>query len=238
MSLEVLDKRVTICRISAMNLSRAAVTFLAAFLAAYLVPGERGSLAATPATPPQTLAGPAEIYPDSTMTPGDTNPDITQGNIGQNICKKGWSTGSVRPPTSVTNKIKKDTMAAYGFTGPKNYELDHLISLQNGGCPKCVTNLWPQAYGDVAHPMNQKTRSFFNKTHPDSTLILPGGLEKDLVENHIHDEICRDIPHAKFSLKLKFPPTVTITLKRGQQILTTDWYACYLNMMDGNKPCL
>lgn len=129
-------------------------------------------------------------------------------------------------------------MAAYGFSEAKtDYELDHLISLQNGGCPKCVTNLWPEAYGDAAHPMNQKTRSFFNKTHPGSALILASALEKDLVENHIHDEICRDIPHARFSLKAKFPPTATITLKRGQEILTTDWYACYLNMMDGNKPC-
>ncbi|MEQ1352637.1 MAG: hypothetical protein ABLT11_01385 [Candidatus Acidiferrum sp.] len=229
-----------------MNSTRATGLLAAAiFLTVY--PASRGNSAASAAAPavalaaepPQTLAGPAEIYPDATMTPGDTNPDITQENIGENICKKGWSTSSVRPPTSVTNKIKKDTMAAYGFTGLKtNYELDHLISLQNGGCPKCVTNLWPEAYGDVAHPMNQKTRSHFNKTHPDSTLIFPGALQKDLVENHIHDEICRDIPHARFSLKAKFPPTVRITLKRGQEILTTDWYACYLNMMDGNKPCL
>jgi hypothetical protein len=228
-----------------MNLFGATGLLAAAiFLTVYpALRGNKATSAAAPAValapkPPQTLAGPAEIYPNATMTPGDINPDITQDNIGQNICKKGWSTSSVRPPTSVTNKIKTDTMAAYGFTGPKsNYELDHLISLQNGGCPKCVTNLWPEAYGDAAHPMGQKGRSTFNKANPDSKEILPGSLEKDLVENHIHDEICRDIPHARFSLKLRFPPTVTITLKRGQDILTTDWYACYLNMMDGNKPC-
>lgn len=228
-----------------MNSSRATGLLAALiFLTAY--PSLRRNKAAPAAAPvaalapkpPQTLAGPAEIYPNATMTPGSTNPDITQENIGQNICKKGWSTDSVRPPTSVTNKIKKDTMAAYGFTGASNYELDHLISLQNGGCPKCVSNLWPEAYGDAAHPMTHSKRSAFNKNHPHSTDILPGAIQKDLVENHIHDEICRDIPHARIGLRWSYPPTVTITLKRGQQILTTDWYACYLNMMDGNKPCL
>jgi hypothetical protein len=131
-----------------MSLSRASGLLAAAiFLTAY--PALRGNEAASAAAPAalapkprQTLAGPAEIYPNATMTPGDTNPDITPENIGENICKKGWSTSSVRPPVSVTNPIKTKTMAAYGFTGPKsNYELDHLISLQNGGCPKCVTNL-------------------------------------------------------------------------------------------------
>lgn len=59
-----------------------------------------------------------------------------------------------------------------------------------------------------------------------------------MVENHIHDEICANIPDARLSsLRKKFPPRVSITLARGQQILATDWYACYLNMMDGNKPC-
>jgi hypothetical protein len=116
-----------------MNLSRATGLFAAViFLTAY--PALRGNKAAPVAPPapkpPQTLAGPAEIYPNVTMTPGDTNPDISQENIGQNICKKGWSTDSVRPPVSVTNPIKTKTMAAYGFTGSKsNYELDHLISL-------------------------------------------------------------------------------------------------------------
>jgi len=63
-------------------------------------------------------------------------------------------------------------------------------------------------------------------------------LEKDRVENHVHDEICFDIPNAKMSsLRRKFPPTVSITLQRGQEILTTDWYACYLKMTDGKKPC-
>jgi hypothetical protein len=130
-------------------------------------------------------------------------------------------------------------MKAYGFTDSRtHYELDHLISLQNGGCPDCVENLWPEAYGDADHPVTQIQRATWNKHNPGSTDVLPGALEKDTVENHVHDEICFDIPNAKMSsLRKKYPPTVSITLQRGQEILATDWYACYLNMMDGNKPC-
>jgi len=188
---------------------------------------------------PEPKAGPATIYPDSAQTPGAPNPDITQGNIPDNICKIGWSTSSVRPSTSVTSRIKTETMKGYGFTdSPTDYELDHLISLQNGGCPDCVENLWPEAYGDVDHPMTQVQRASWNRDNPGSTGVLPGALEKDTVENHVHDEICFGIPNAKMSsLRKKFPPTIPITLQRGQEILALDWYACYLNMMDGNKPC-
>lgn len=186
----------------------------------------------------QGRTGPATIYPDSLKTPGAPNPDITQDNIAESICKKGWSTSSVRPATSVTNRIKTQTMTAYGFTDPTHYELDHLISLQVGGCPDCVANLWPEAYGDVDHPMNQVERAKWNRENPNSSEVLPGALEKDKVENHVHDEICFAIPDARMSsLSKKFPPTVSITLQRGRQILATAWYACYLNMMEGNTPC-
>jgi hypothetical protein len=194
---------------------------------------------AIPPRVPQQKAGPATIYPDSLQTQGAPNPDITQDNIADNICKIGWSTSSVRPPTSVTNRIKTETMKAYGFTdSTTHYELDHLISLQNGGCPDCVENLWPEAYGDADHPMTQNERAMWNRDNPGSRDVLPGALEKDLVENHVHDEICFGIPNAKMSsLRKKFPPKVSVTLQRGQEILAADWYACYLNMTDGNKPC-
>jgi len=187
----------------------------------------------------QGKAGPTEIYPDPVRTPGAPNPDITQANIAENICKKGWSTSSIRPSTKVTSPIKTQTMTAYGFTdSTAHYELDHLISLQDGGCPDCVENLWPEAYGDTAHPMDQSERAKWNKNNGNSSEILPGALEKDKVEDHIHDEICFDIPDAKMSsLSKKFPPTVSVTLQRGQEILAKDWYGCYLNMMMGNKPC-
>lgn len=193
----------------------------------------------TPTQSSGSKAGDAQIYPKSDLTPGKEDPRVSQDNIAENICKKGWSTASVRPPVSVTNKIKQQTMRAYGFTDASNhYELDHLISLQNGGCPDCVENLWPEAYGDKDHPMTQNERAKWNRENPGSTEVLSGALEKDLVENHIHDEICFGIPDAKMSsFSKKYPATVSVTLKRGQQILATDWYACYRNIMDGNKPC-
>jgi len=184
-------------------------------------------------------AGDPQIYPNAQMTPGQPDPSVTQSNIARNICNKSWSTDSVRPADSVTSKIKTQTMAAYGFTDAANhYELDHLISLQVGGCPDCVENLWPEAYGDRGHPMTQVERAAWNKQNPGSSAILPGSLEKDVVENHVHDEICFGIPNAKMSsYAKKYPPTVSVTLQRGQQILATEWYGCYVNIMNGNKPC-
>ncbi len=186
-----------------------------------------------------TLAGDAHIYPSAQQTPGKADPSVTQSNMAKNICNKNWTTDSVRPSDSVTSRIKTETMKAYGFTdAASHYELDHLVSLQNGGCPDCVENLWPEAYGDAQHPMTEVQRAAWNKMHPGSSTILPGSLEKDVVENHIHDEICRDVPNAKLSAYAKkYPPLVTVTLERGQEILATDWYACYQKMMNGNQPC-
>ena len=201
---------------------------------------EQPSSPASPATAnASSRVGDTQIYPKSEVTPGKEDASVSQDNIAENICKKGWSTTSVRPPVSVTNKIKQQTMQTYGFADASNhYELDHLISLQNGGCPDCVENLWPEAYGDKNHPMTQNQRAAWNRENPGSTEVLPGALEKDVVENHIHDEICFSIPNAKMSsLSKKYPVTVSISLQRGQEILATDWYACYQNMMDGNKPC-
>jgi hypothetical protein len=187
------------------------------------------TVSAATVTLAQPQAGPETIYPDSTKTPGATNSDFTQDNIQNNICKKGWTTDSVRPPTSVTNRIKKQTMAAYGFTdAATHYELDHLISLQNGGCPACVENLWPEAYGDATHPKTQSARGAWDKAHPNSTSVLPGALQKDRVEGYVHDAICLDIPNAKFSNAKKNRPPVSVTLGRGQEILANDWYMCYL----------
>jgi hypothetical protein len=64
----------------------------------------------------------------------------------------------VRPTVTYTNKLKaaqlagdyKSFVAVYGAES-KNYEEDHLISLQLGGSPKDPKNLWPEPYaGDNA----------------------------------------------------------------------------------------
>lgn len=83
--------------------------------------------------------------PDAVMTPGVTNPDVTQANIGQTVCVKGFSK-TIRPPSNYTNKLKKEQIRLYGYadTNPRNYEEDHLIALSIGGAPRNASNLWPQ----------------------------------------------------------------------------------------------
>jgi hypothetical protein len=102
------------------------------------------SLSAVGMTIPRLQApskvGPAAIYPRTEV--GAPNPNITQDNIDQNICSKGWSTDEVRPSTSVTTPIKREKMKEYGYSDTGlHYELDHLVSLQVGGCPACKDNL-------------------------------------------------------------------------------------------------
>jgi len=88
------------------------------------------------------------IQPDAQRTPGKVNPDITQGNIADNICSNKWSTGQIRPLSDYTRDLKLDQMQQYRDTipdeaercvprsnNPKCYEEDHLISLQAGGHP-------------------------------------------------------------------------------------------------------
>jgi hypothetical protein len=85
--------------------------------------------------------------PNPSLTPGATNPDVTQDNIGSTICVKGW-TKTIRPPANYTNKLKKQQIARYGYadTNPKHYEEDHLVSLEIGGDPRDERNLWPQPW--------------------------------------------------------------------------------------------
>jgi len=82
--------------------------------------------------------------PDRHCTPGVIAPAVTQGNIQRTICRPGYSS-SVRPPESVTAPEKRASMRAYGDTGsPRQYEYDHLISLELGGAPNDLRNLWPE----------------------------------------------------------------------------------------------
>ena len=75
---------------------------------------------------------------------------LKQNNVDQTICVPGYAK-TVRPPVEVTDQIKTERMATYGDSdSPANYELDHLIPLEVGGCPDCVSNLWPEPYsGDL-----------------------------------------------------------------------------------------
>lgn len=89
----------------------------------------------------------AGSLPNPALTPGAINPDVTQENIKENICKPGW-TKTIRPTVGYTNKLKLDQIKAYGYKdkNPSDYEEDHLISLQLGGHPSDPRNLWPEPY--------------------------------------------------------------------------------------------
>ena len=108
-------------------------------------PGGATSAAAPPgAGSCHARGGGLDVLPDPACTPGATNPAVTQSDIGQTICRSGW-TATVRPPVSFTEPLKYSQMAAYGLTGPaSNYEEDHLIPLELGGSPASAQNLWPE----------------------------------------------------------------------------------------------
>jgi hypothetical protein len=84
-------------------------------------------------------------------TPGVVNPDVTEVNLRDTVCKRGW-TRTVRPPTSYTNALKLLQLRAYGLRGPPSaFQEDHLISLELGGNPTDPRNLWPEPYPRASH---------------------------------------------------------------------------------------
>lgn len=119
--------------------------------------------ASSPSTPGATCHIRGQL-PDAICTPGSINMNVTQANINQTICVKGW-TATVRPSVSYTNALKIKQMAAYGFTGSlSGYEEDHLIPLELAGNPTDPKNLWPEP-GTVPNP-------------------------KDSVENQLRQRVC------------------------------------------------
>lgn len=140
------------------------------------------------------------VLPDPRYTPGSTNPAVSQATIQQTICVPGWSK-TARPPTRVTTPLKLETMATYHVPGtPADYEGDHLISIELGGCPggtkaacNATLNYWPQ-------PWNLGS-------------AIPGAHQKDVVEHYLHRQVCAG----------------KITLDRAQALIAGDWYAVYVN---------
>lgn len=103
--------------------------------------------------------------PDKQCTPGAIDPTVTQDNIDQTICVAGYSQ-TVRPSSSYTDELKIEQISQYNFTdtNTKDYEEDHLISLELGGAPQDPANLWPEP-GASPNP-------------------------KDKIENLCHKKIC------------------------------------------------
>jgi hypothetical protein len=55
---------------------------------------------------------------------------------------------------------------------------------------------------------------------PEPYKPAPGARQKDTVENALHKEVCDG----------------TVTLQRAQEIISTDWYACYVEIQKSH-PC-
>jgi hypothetical protein len=86
-------------------------------------------------------AGPARLYPNPALTPGDTMPGVTASQV----CTPGYSS-SVR---SVSSAEKAEVYRRYGVPNVTGRdEVDHFISLEIGGSND-VTNLWPEPYAPV-----------------------------------------------------------------------------------------
>ena len=85
--------------------------------------------------------------PDSHLTPGAVNPAVTQANIQQTICERGY-TKTIRPPVSYTEPLKRRQLREYGYADQHiwHYEEDHLVPLEVGGAPRDPRNLWPEPH--------------------------------------------------------------------------------------------
>lgn len=99
--------------------------------------------------------------PDSRKTPGDVLA-VTKADI----CTPGYS----KKVRDVSEAVKRQVYASYHITtrAPREYEVDHLISLELGGS-NSLRNLWPQSY--LTTPWNAHV--------------------KDKLENHLHSLVCK-----------------------------------------------
>ncbi|MGY4101583.1 hypothetical protein ACW2Q0_18810 [Nocardia sp. R16R-3T] len=110
--------------------------------------------------------------PDPACTPGAVNPSVAADNLGDTICKGGY-TSSIRPPANITNREKDADAKSYDYTGPlHDAEYDHLVSLELGGDPNDPRNLWVE-------PPSPDHKPGAGPNNP-----------KDAVENTLHALVC------------------------------------------------
>ena len=108
--------------------------------------------------------------PDPACTPGAVNPDVTPSTLRRTICAQGYS-ARVRPPRAVTDREKRLSARAYGYSGSfATAELDHLVPLGVGGDPNDARNLWLEPNDDARAATNANG--------------------KDQVEDVLHDAVC------------------------------------------------
>lgn len=112
-----------------------------------------------------------QALPDRRLTPGALNSAVDQANIRETICVPGYSK-SIRPPAEYTERLKHRGIDQYGYSDRRlrDYEEDHLVSLELGGSPTDPRNLWPQ---------------------PHHVIGGWGSYTKDRLENKLHTLVCR-----------------------------------------------
>lgn len=112
-----------------------------------------------------------QARPNPRITPGAVNPAVDQANIRETICVRGYSK-SIRPPEEYTERLKHRGIRQYRYSDQRvrDYEEDHLVSLELGGSPTDPHNLWPQ---------------------PHHVIGGWGSFAKDRLENRLHTLVCR-----------------------------------------------
>ena len=129
----------------------------------------------SPGTCHDRTAADGYSLPDPVCTPGAVDTGVTQGNIGTTICRSGYA-DSVRPPESMTEAAKYQSMAAYDAPGSASeYEYDHLVPLELGGSSD-VRNLWPEL--DSGSPSQFDSTDGFGEN------------AKDGVEDRLNAAVC------------------------------------------------
>jgi hypothetical protein len=92
-----------------------------------------------PKTPEGLQArGPRPAWlPDPKLTPGALAPHV----LASDVCKPGYA----RAARKVRESTKREACRLYGVPYPAHgYEIDHLVSIELGGAPDDVANLWPE----------------------------------------------------------------------------------------------
>jgi hypothetical protein len=112
--------------------------------------------------------GPAHAYPNPALTPGATNPRVTQRSIQNTICSASFL-AAVQPAASYIDRLKRRQIGLYAYADgdPASYVEDHFVPVELGGDPDAPSNLWPQPSGPA-----------------------PAAVEKDEAEQYLHDQVC------------------------------------------------
>jgi len=138
-------------------------------------------------------------YADPKLTHGATDSKVTQATVQKTICRPGY-TATVR---NVTAAEKKEVMRRYGLPPSElpNVEIDHLISLEIGGSND-PANLWPQYYEAA-----------------EGQADYLGARAKDVVETHLHREVCEG----------------KLALVDAQRLIVKQWTIIYQSLQKDKK---